>query len=84
MASLCCTFNWKTIVHLYKKAKIIGQNKKDKIDFIKRQEKKGLKPFSFGKNSNTVVYAQNGNRAILDYKNLQNNKNSVSKNKSKF
>lgn len=51
-------------------AKIKGKNNKQKQDFIKEQESKGLKPFKFD-NGNTVIYAKNGNMALADYKKLQ-------------
>ncbi|WP_163398176.1 hypothetical protein [Flavobacterium fluviatile] len=55
--------------HCWKIAKIKGNNKKQKIDFIKEQEAKGLKPFIFD-GGKTTIYAKNGNLAIADYKKM--------------
>ncbi|MEN2415518.1 hypothetical protein [Flavobacterium mesophilum] len=66
---LFCTLKWKMLVRYWKIAKIKGQNKKDKFDFIKAQEKKGLKPFEFD-NGKTIIYAKNGNIALADYKKM--------------
>jgi hypothetical protein len=60
----------KTLARYWQLAKIKGQNQKDKIDFIKKQEAKGLKPFEFDQGK-TTIYAKNGNQAISDYKRMK-------------
>ena len=70
IAFLCWALDWNLLKLFWRNASIKAQNQKDKKEFIKKQEAKGLKPFEFDK-GNTVIYAKNGNQAILDYKSLK-------------
>lgn len=70
IAFFCWSLKWKLLKRFWQHAKIKAINQKDKLEFIKKQESKGLKPFEFD-NGNTVIYAKNGNQAILDHKRLK-------------
>lgn len=60
----------KTLARYWQLAKIKGKNQKEKIDFIKKQEAKGLRAFEFD-GGKTTVYAKSGNQALSDYNKLK-------------
>ena len=66
-AFLFWALKWSLLKRFWKEAKIKAQNKKDKKDWMAKNEAKGLKPFQFD-NGNTIIYAIDGNNALLQYK----------------
>lgn len=70
---------WSVLVRYWHIAKMKVQNEADKKAFIKKQESEGKKPFSF-ECGNIVIYADNAQRALLDYKTLKQESKQAIKN----
>jgi hypothetical protein len=67
---------WKVVKQFWINAKIKAINLKQKKAFIKKQTALGLKPYEFDK-GNTIIYAKNGNIALMDYKKMIDAQNRV-------